>query len=129
MAPVIVHNFRGECLAYEGNDAIETAWGPLSFGLLYEAFLCSFDPVDWYYVSAWRPGGLTVDVRVPALADLDLFLYDGSGALLAESATIGEGTAERVVIMLPGAGRYFIKVQPFSRRDASQPYGLLANFN
>lgn len=127
--PVIVSGFLPDCAMYEPNDSSETAWGPVQMNVTYRAYLCSYDPVDWYYFETRRAGALAVDLGVPALsADLSLYLHAADGSLIAESSNTGEGVDERIVAVLQAGGRYYIRVEPVTRRDASQSYTLLVSF-
>ena len=45
-----------------------------------------------------------------------------------QSNNFGEGVAEHIVTVVQSAGRYYVRVTPFSRRDAGQPYDLTVNF-
>ena len=126
--PLISANFQPECAAYEMNDTMDQAWGPLIMGVSYRTYLCSYDPVDWYYFDVLRAGALSVDLLVPAKADLDLSVLAADGSIVAESLTRDEGVDEHVIAVLQTVGRYYVRVLPFSRRDASQPYSLTINF-
>lgn len=127
--PVIVNGFLPECALYEPNDNMDSAWGPLQMNVTYQATLCYFDGGDWYFFETRRAGALAVDLGVPDLAaDLSLHVHAADGALLASSQNAGEGVDESIVVVLQAGGRYYIRVEPVTRRDANQPYTLKAGF-
>ena len=68
------------------------------------------------------------DLIVPSRADLNLSLHSADGTIIAESNNIGDGVAEHIIAVVQTAGRYYVRVTPFTRRDASQPYDLTVNF-
>jgi len=125
--PVILANLLPDCAAYEPNDSQQAAWGPLTLGVTYRAYLCFYDPVDWYTVDLPRAGALSIELAVPTLMDLNLYLHSSNGALIAESVNFGEGVSERIIMPVQVPGRYYIRVAPYSRRDPNQPYTLTAN--
>jgi hypothetical protein len=126
--PVIVSNFLHPCVLHEPNDQLDMAWGPLAMGQGYQSYLCFFDPVDWYYFDAPRAGAIAVDLIVPERADLRLSLHNDTGALLAQSDEFGEGVNEHIITVVQSAGRFYVRVEPFTRRDPNQPYTLTVSF-
>ena len=117
-------NFRMECTALEPNESFANAFGPLAVDVAYVAYLCPYDSVDWYWLETGSASSIRVALSVPPLADLHLYLHDGSGAQIGASATIGDGDDEEIVSAVLPAGRYYVRVLPFSRRDPYQPYSL-----
>jgi hypothetical protein len=60
-----------------------------------------------------RPGGVQIGIRWEDEAqDLDLFVYDGSGALIASSDGAFASTAESVLLENAANGRYRVVVSP-----------------
>ena len=121
-------NLLPDCAAYEPNDNMNAAWGPLFMSMQYRAYLCFYDSVDWYYFDVPRAGAVAVDLIVPDQADYNVSLHAADGAIIGESSNIGEGMAEHIIAVVQSAGRYYVRVSPFTRRDPNQPYFLNVNF-
>jgi hypothetical protein len=126
--PVISNNLLLECPAYEPNDSMEMAWGPLVMGMQYRAYLCAYDSADWYYFDVPRAGAVSVDLVVPDRSDQSVSLHRADGSIIAQSENVGEGVAEHIITVVQSAGRYYVRVTPFTRRDPNQPYLLSVNF-
>ncbi len=126
--PVVASNLLPDCAAYEPNDNMNAAWGPLIMGMQYRAYLCSYDSVDWYYFDVPRAGAVAVDMVVPDRVDDNVSLHAADGTIIAQSNNFGEGVAEQIITVVQSAGRYYVRVSPFTRRDPNQPYLLTVNF-
>jgi len=112
------------CLRYEPNDTLSTAWGPLANGQAIEAALCNGDPDDYFYVDLASATTLVLDLtNLPSGTDYDLVLYNANGSELATARNYGT-TAERITRGV-SAGRYYVRVYPYSGRS-SQAYRLTA---
>jgi hypothetical protein len=122
--PIILADHALPCDIYEFNDDYLHAWGPLVSGKDYAALLCEGDSVDWYYIDVTRAATVTVTLAVPATVDYDLYLHDAQG-VIAESAQYGLGQDERIEKSV-AAGRYFVRVYPYSGHDSSNVYRLRA---
>lgn len=111
------------CQRYEPNNTLATATGPLANGQTMEAALCSGDPDDFYYIDLSAGATLTLDLtNLPAGTDFDLFLYNaGGGNPIAQSRNTGT-VPERIVKTIT-AGRYYIRVYPYTGRS-QQVYRL-----
>jgi hypothetical protein len=114
------------CRRYEPNDTLSTAWGPLANGQAIEAALCSGDPDDYYFVDLAAATTLVLDLtNLPSGTDYDLVLYNAVGGELASSRNVG--TAAERITRAVSAGRYFVRVYPYSGRS-TQPYRLTASW-
>jgi hypothetical protein len=105
--------------AYEDNDARQDAV-VLAQQAAVTAMFCGEDD-DWFAVQA--QAGCAVAVRVvfnPDDGDLDVLLYDPSGALVASGQTLGD--EENLNIVASSAGAYAARVRG-SDRDII-PYAL-----
>jgi hypothetical protein len=125
--PVIVRAHRPPCDPYERNDDCWYAYGPLRFGLSYEAYICAGDPQDWYFIDLDAAERITIDLTVPAVADYELFLYDrcGEDETVARSVNTGDGEHEHIAYDAT-PGRYHIRVYPATPDDHTgvHPYVL-----
>ena len=94
--------------AYEDNDALEAA-APLAAGVYPGLRACPNDS-DFYGITAGNNEIIEIDARFEhALGDLDLRLYDPSGALVRSATSNNDN--ERVVYTTLVAGAYTIGVQ------------------
>lgn len=111
------------CERYEPNNTLGTATGPLANGQTMEAALCAADPDDFYFIELSGSATLTLDLNnLPAGTDYDLFLYASTGGNpIAQSRNDGV-IPERIVKAIT-AGRYYIRVYPYSGRS-NQAYRL-----
>ena len=114
------------CDQYEPNDNRPinggTPWGPLTSGQIVHSQICPGDPRDLYYFNAGGAVQVTIDLtNVPGNADFGLYLWNESGAVSLAGSRKGTGQNEHIVFTLPGAGRYYIDVYPWS---GSGPYTL-----
>ena len=122
--PLLQKNFF--CDQYEPNDSRPinggTPWGPLTSGQTIQSQICPGDPRDLYYFNAGGAVQVTIDLtNVPGNADFGLYLWNESGATSLAGSRKGAGQNEHIVYTLPGAGRYYIDVYPWS---GSGPYTL-----
>jgi hypothetical protein len=114
---------------YEPNDTIGTAY-PLPPNTTIAAQFCrnaavGDDPDDFFKVtlsSTARIDALLTDI--PANSDLDLYLYDQTGTIIAGSAL--SGSPEEHFLTDPlAAGVYYLRVYPYILGpDAIEPYQL-----
>ena len=111
------------CQRYEPNNTLMTAKGPLENGETIESALCNGDPDDYHFVDLAATTTLVLDLtHLPAGTDYDLFLYSTTGGSpIAQSRNTGTAP-ERISISL-AAGRYYVRVYPYTGRS-SQPYLL-----
>jgi hypothetical protein len=91
----------------EENDTWDTAYS-ISCNQVYYNLRC-LDP-DWYRLDLSAGSSLDVNIYFAnALGDLDLYVYDPRGALVASSASTGDGEFTHIEsVALPG--RYLIAV-------------------
>ncbi len=114
---------------FEPNDAFDLAYGPLTFGVTYAAYIWTADDWDYYKVDIPDLGTLTLDLtNIPSGADYDLVLYDDERIWLAGSNT-PDNVDEFIFHPALWPGTYYIAVFPFGEYfDQLQPYRLTANF-
>lgn len=114
--------------AYEPNDSLAAAWGPLTSGSSYSGKICSSTDNDWLKVSVTQPGTLSLALSVPPNKDYDLKLYGSSGNLLKGSYA-SAGKSESISYTTTTLGTYYIWVGGFSGAfDAVNSYSLTYNF-
>jgi hypothetical protein len=113
---------------YEPNDYCDQAYGPLVSAQSYWVYLCAGDFGDWYYIDVPTLSRITIDLAVPPTADYDLYFYgpDDCKQILAKSDRYGNGVAEYIEYPPTQAGRYYIRVHPYSAGSNTQPYVLLS---
>ncbi len=92
--------------------------------LVDDLAICDVDD-DWFELEISEPGSrLNVDVAWDSTADLDVFVFDELGRLLA-AATSADRNPEQVDVRFLDAGVYRIRVNQFpGERDLSTAYSL-----
>jgi hypothetical protein len=73
------------------------------------------------------PVTVTADLAVPRTVDFDLYMYDTSGKHIATSDQPGNGASEHFEVGV-SAGRYDLRVYPYSGRDDQIPYRLRVSY-
>lgn len=106
--------------AYEPNDGIHQAFGPLAAGTNYDAAITSNNDEDWYvlYVS----GQGVLDVALTNTDDASggsthVDLLDKDGTSLNSESYISENTTEHLVYTTPGPGQYYVVIDSDSAGD------------
>jgi len=113
--------------AYEPNDSLGTAYGPLATGVPYYATIADSADVDWYWLEADQ-GDLTVTLSgIPPGTDYDLFLTDGEGNIYADSQARGD-TTEVISVPVTAKGPFWIEVRSYSGSTDTEAYTLTAVF-
>jgi len=113
-----VNTFACSPDAYEPNDDISTP-SPLPTGLTTNLTVCESEP-DYYSFSAFS--GYAIDVEVDfatAEGDIDIALYDPSGAEIADSSTTS--APETLSLNAPVDGDYVLLVEMYA--DAGPDVG------
>ncbi len=124
--PFAVRNYRTD--TFEPNDRIDTAFGPLKAGVIYQSFIWSADdPDDFYYFELPQTRRVIITLGdIPSSVDYDLYIYDKGFNLVGASASAGAST-EQVDKTLT-AGTVYIRVFPYQGHDDTQPYSLQVNY-
>jgi serine protease Do len=114
--------------AFEPNENIDQASGPLESGKLYEAYVSSEEDVDVYYIDVDTRDPIIVELRnISWRADYDLYLVDSQGETLDYSW--GQTDSERIEYQPRTTGAYYIAVITYGGHSATEPYSLVALFN
>jgi hypothetical protein len=79
------------------------------------------DDVDVYWFEIGS--SVTVMLETVTSGDTVLYLYDGSGAAVAEDDDGGEGSASRLIVSL-SSGRYFVEVVSYGRDQRIPEYEI-----
>jgi hypothetical protein len=117
-----------ECLEPD-NNALLGACGPLRSGIVYRDYIsAASDEYHWFYfdlqvghaIEAWL-------TEIPDGCDFDLYLTDGYGELLQDSAN-GNADDEHILAGPHSAGRYHLVVVSISGWNASSPYALRVSY-
>jgi hypothetical protein len=109
--------------AYEPNNGIHEAYGPLAAGTTYDATISSDNDSDWYIVYVSGQGVL--DVRVTNDDDDEccgvpnVILRDRDGQEL-NSTSASEGETSSIPYTTPGPGVYYIEVRGGLEPDTYQ---------
>ena len=107
---------------YEPNDTFEQATGPLAFAQTYESYIWDEGDIDTYLFQLASSGTIAVDLtEIPAIADYDLFLYEGTGHLLNSSTRVVDH--EHIEQELE-PGTYYVTVQSFAGFSRNESYAL-----
>lgn len=112
-----------ESEAYEPNDAVAQAFGPLKAGTGYAACLATDRDADFYWLEL--PSGVTrfeASLKsIPYECDYDLHLLAADGGMVAASSHSGD-TDESVELASPAAGRYYLKVVSWGGSSTEDSY-------
>ncbi|MBD1372811.1 M4 family metallopeptidase [Hazenella sp. IB182357] len=113
--------------AYESNDSMSTAYGPITSGKDYSAYIGSSSDVDWFKFSTGSTGSINLSLsNLPA--DYDLYLYNASGTVLSNSEN-GNTSSESISYSSASAGTYYVKIAGYNgAKSTSQAYKLNATF-
>ena len=105
----VVH-YSGQCIdPYEPNDQRDTATA-MQAGAAYDSFICVSGDQDWYRFEAATPGTLDLYLDPPSGANLELFLYNSAGAILAASTSSGDAD-ESIAYDATGGGDLYVLVR------------------
>ncbi len=114
--------------AFEPNDDLDEASGPLQSGKLYQAYISSEEDVDVYYLDVSTRDPIVVELRnISWRADYDLFLVDSDGETLDYSW--GTTDSERIEYQPRTTGTYYIAVSTYGGHSTTEPYSLVALFD
>ncbi|HJX37623.1 MAG TPA: serine protease [Anaerolineae bacterium] len=114
--------------AYEPNETVDSASGPLDSGKLYQAYISSDEDVDVYYVDVETTDPIIVELRnINWRSDYDLYLVDSAGEILDYSW--GTTESERIEYEPRTTGTYYIAINTYGGYSVTDPYSLVALFN
>lgn len=114
--------------AFEPNETIAQASGPLQSGQVYEAFISSEKDVDVYYIDVETRDPIVVDLSgINRQSDYDLFLVDSSGETLDYSADTAD--REHIEYRPRATGTYYVAINTYGGHSTTEPYSLIASFN
>jgi serine protease Do len=114
--------------AFEPNETIAKASGPLQSGQVYEAYISSEDDVDVYFIEVETREPIIVDLSgINRQSDYDLFLVDSSGETLDYSADTAD--REHIEYRPKATGTYYIAINTYGGHSTTEPYSLIASFN
>ncbi len=120
------------CDAYELNDVLSQAWGPLRSGQVYQARLCSGDAEDNYYFDISSTDEVMIRLQLPAslMNEPMLWVY-GPGNANPSDPDFGGEVLNRdwPLIFRPlQAGRYIIRIYA-STWDNAGSYALQVTYH
>jgi serine protease Do len=114
--------------AYEPNETIDMAWGPLESGKVYQAYISSDDDVDVYELDVETTDPIIVELRnISWRADYDLYLLDSQGERVDYSW--GTTESEHIEYKPRTAGTYYVLINTYGGHSVSEPYSLVALFD
>jgi serine protease Do len=114
--------------AYEPNETVDSASGPLDSGKLYRAYISSDDDVDVYYIDVKTRDPIIIQLsNINWRSDYDLFLVDSTGETLDYSW--GTTDSERIEYQPRTTGTYYIVINTYGGHSVSEPYSLVALFD
>jgi serine protease Do len=114
--------------AYEPNDTLDQAVGPLESGKVYEAYIDSEQDVDVYYIQVQTTDPIIVQLSdINWRSDYDLFLVDADG----ETLDYSWGTTDSEVIEYSPrtTGTYYIAINTYAGHSVTDAYSLVALFD
>ncbi len=110
--------------AYEPNDSMIQAFGPVVPGQEYQAYINGKEDIDFFYFEIEVPEAVTISLTdIPAEADYDLYLVTAEEDVLSSSASSGE-VEERIEYTTSSVGIFYILVLPFHNFSETEPYSL-----
>jgi serine protease Do len=114
--------------AFEPNEDLDEASGPLQSGKLYQAYIGSEEDVDVYYIDVNTRDPIVVELRnISWRADYDLYLVDSDGETLDYSW--GTTDSERIEYQPRTTGTYYVAVTTYGGHSTTEPYSLVALFD
>jgi hypothetical protein len=114
--------------AYEPNDTLDQASGPLESGKVYEAYIDSEEDIDVYHIEVDTRDPIQIDLsNINWRSDYDLYLVDDAGEVLDYSW--GTGESESIEYVPATTGTYFIAINTYGGYSLTDPYSLVAAFN
>jgi serine protease Do len=114
--------------AFEPNETVEDASGPLLSGKVYQAYISSEEDVDVYYIDVETRDPIIVDLsNINWRSDYDLYLVDSEGEILDYSW--GTTDREHIEYQPRTTGEYYIAVVTYGGYSVSEPYSLVASFD
>jgi hypothetical protein len=114
--------------AYEPNETIEQASGPLESGEVYQAYIDSEEDIDVYYIDVDTRDPIIVELRnINWRSDYDLYLVDSEGEILDYSQ--GTTDSEHIEYRPRTTGTYYIAVATYGGHSVTDPYALVCLFD
>jgi serine protease Do len=118
----------GDVNAYEPNETLGEAHGPLDSGKVYEAYIGSEEDIDLYYIEVTTQDPIIVDLtNISWRSDYDLYMGDSDGEVVDYS--YGTTDSEHIEYQPRTTGTYYIQVETYSGYSLDEPYSLVATFN
>lgn len=113
--------------AYEPNDSLSAAYGPIASGTVYNGYIGSGTDVDWFKFTTSASGTLSLSLtNLPA--DYDLYLYNSTGTQIAYSYN-GGTTSESISYSASSTGTFYVKVVGYNGANSTtQAYALKATY-
>lgn len=104
--------------AFEPNDSIGQATGPLSGGTSYQAAMETANDQDWYLLLT-SPGEQQLDITLTDTAPNTCFgqtmnLVDADGRILQQVDVTESGDSGHIRQSVAGATRYYLQVTPYN---------------
>ena len=113
--------------AYEPNDAIDQAYGPMLSGQMYQAYIWNAqDQGDYYYFVSSTSSSVEISlINIPPGCDYDLYVYYYDGQHRLKAYSNRSGNADEDVAFTPSPGvKYYVRVYPYSGFSNQQSYYL-----
>ncbi len=116
---------------YEPNDTPAQAYGPLTSGQTYQAYIWDeTDQDDYYHFTPSTGAGVSISLtNIPSGCDYDLYVYYYDGQYRQVAYSNRGGNADEGVTFAPVAGRkYYVRVYRCSGFSSQQPYRLRVSY-
>jgi serine protease Do len=114
--------------AFEPNESVEEASGPLVSGKVYQAYISSEEDVDVYYVDVETRDPIIIDLtNINWRSDYDLYLVDSDGETLDYSW--GTTDKEHIEYQPRTSGEYYIAIVTYGGYSVSEPYSLVVSYD
>lgn len=113
--------------AYEPNDSLSAAYGPISSGAVYNGYISSGTDTDWFKFNVNSTGTISLSLtNLPG--DYDIYLYNSAGSMVAFSENAGT-TSESVSYNATSTGTYYIEVVGYNgAMSTTQAYAMKATY-
>lgn len=110
--------------AYEPNDSMIQAFGPIVPGQEYEAYIDDKQDVDFFYFEIDVPHMVDIVLTdIPEGTDYDLYLVTGEEDVLSSSSNSQE-VEEHIQYTTSSVGVFYLVILPFHNFSDTAPYTL-----
>lgn len=125
--PLVIKSATGGVFIYEPNDDVSQAYGLLSSGITYNAYIQTNGDVDIYHFTT-SGGSISISLSsLPSGTNYDLELYNSAGQLVGTS--YNGGSINESINGFVSAGKYYIYISPTTTASSTtDSYQLVVSY-